>query len=578
MLDNKAPAARASPTTPHVRVSPVRTSASASNAVAIDYDNTSPAHIHQALQCIMAQRTPPLLRAQVQAARATPGQRSAAKRSVSTDAPRIAVHPRAAAASLATRSGLMPRGHGMRSTLTSQVDLTALEGSLHLAVPSPRRFQTLSELIGGASGQNASINATEVTTRVHEPRPLARLTMPAGRAYPLALAQAVHPLSHGAQKAIAAAASAHTTPSGRGLSPQQRPPAESVPPPPPSPTALRSLTRIRELGRGSYACVDLVRDDATGALYARKTMSWRTRNGHHHNVARNDAAMLANCAHPNIVQFVAGYTDDEAQTLTLVMEYVQGTTLANEIRRNHRNFAAPPRAAVLDIFVQLCLAVHHLHSNGLVHRDIKSDNVLLASLGRGWCLVKLADFGFATEVALADRERVGTPFYAAPEVLSAGVATIDARADVWALGVVLFELAALDKPFPGTTVDEIRAKVAEDGLEIPSFVDAEVAQVIRMLLQRDPARRPTCGELLVDTPCLAHALAGYEKRTLLELRDRRQVDALNDQLAALGLRSSCRKIPSRDMLTRTRSRSAMAASLQSSRSALPTRSRRGGPP
>jgi eukaryotic-like serine/threonine-protein kinase len=223
-----------------------------------------------------------------------------------------------------------------------------------------------------------------------------------------------------------------------------------------------------------------------------------------------EARSAARLDHPNVVA-VFDQGDDEG-TVFLVMEYVAGHTLRDVIRKESP--MAPSRALALVEPVLSALA--HAHRAGLIHRDVKPENVLIADDGR----VKVADFGLAKAVS-ADTQHtatggvlIGTVSYLAPELVVDGRS--DARADVYAVGVLLYELLTGTKPHEGESPIQVAYKhVHEDvpppsrlvninGMPgLPAYVDALVARATARDLDQRPA---DAGVLLHQVHRVAQAL------------------------------------------------------------------------
>jgi predicted Ser/Thr protein kinase len=162
---------------------------------------------------------------------------------------------------------------------------------------------------------------------------------------------------------------------------------------------------------------------------------------------RAEAKALARLQHPNIVNVHA--FRDSPQGFCIIMEYVDGSTLADRFRQN----PSPPVSQVLAIAHQLIDALDHAHTEGVIHRDIKPSNIML----RSDLSVKIMDFGLAK---LRDSTRItqagttaGSPGYMSPEQIRGEES--DHRADVWAMGVVLYEMLTGTLPFPGTQLAAI---------------------------------------------------------------------------------------------------------------------------
>jgi Tol biopolymer transport system component len=203
--------------------------------------------------------------------------------------------------------------------------------------------------------------------------------------------------------------------------------------------------------------------------------------------ARNAAALK----HPNICTI---HTVAEAEGhVFIAMEYVEGTPLAERI-----GSGGMPVASVLRYGAQIADALAHAHERGIVHRDLKSANVMITPEGR----VKVLDFGVARRVAPEDHPGTvpirstiteaggvaGTLPYMAPEVLTGGPA--DRRSDLWSLGVLLFEMASGQLPFAGQTAYELTAKIINDPPPaLPARVPAGLRAVIPRCLAKEPSER-----------------------------------------------------------------------------------------
>ncbi|MDT9594486.1 PASTA domain-containing protein [Nocardioides zeae] len=218
-----------------------------------------------------------------------------------------------------------------------------------------------------------------------------------------------------------------------------------------------------------------------------------------------EARAAARLSHPNVVA-VHDQGSDGGLTY-LVMELVRGTTLRDVVRR--RSPMGPTQA--LALLEPVVAAVAAAHRAGIVHRDVKPENVLIADDGR----IKVADFGLARAIDSDSHHSttggvlIGTVSYLAPELVVDG--TADARADVYALGVVLFELLTGVKPHQGETPIQVAYKHVHSDVPppsrevpgVPPYVDALVARAT----SRDRSQRPAdAGVLLHHVRRVAHAL------------------------------------------------------------------------
>jgi serine/threonine-protein kinase len=185
-------------------------------------------------------------------------------------------------------------------------------------------------------------------------------------------------------------------------------------------------------------------------------------------------------SHPNVCR-VFDVGEYEGKTF-LSMEYVDGEDLSLLLRRIGRF----PEDRAIEVARQICAGLAAAHDRGVVHRDLKPANIMLDGNGR----IRITDFGLAG--ATGETLRAGTPAYMAPEQLAGGEVT--PRSDVYALGLVLYELFTGRRAVEGKNLAELIAKREQDGITTPSeFVrdlDPAIDRAIMRCLEADPARRP----------------------------------------------------------------------------------------
>jgi len=197
----------------------------------------------------------------------------------------------------------------------------------------------------------------------------------------------------------------------------------------------------------------------------------------------NEVRVARQIAHPNVCRvYDIGEADGQ---LFLSMEYIDGEDLGSVLRR----LGPPTREKSIEIARQLCVGLAAAHEAGVLHRDLKPDNVMIDGRGR----VRITDFGlaaFARELALAGH--AGTPAYMAPELFRAVPAST--RSDVYAVGAVLYELFTGQRAFRGDTVSDIRhlheTAVPPRPSDIVPDIEPVVEEIILRCLDKDPNLRP----------------------------------------------------------------------------------------
>ena len=206
-----------------------------------------------------------------------------------------------------------------------------------------------------------------------------------------------------------------------------------------------------------------------------------------------EARSAARLAHPNVVNVYDQGQDGE--TAYLVMEYLPGITL-RDLLQEHKVLTTVQAMDIMDAILSGLAAAH---KNGIVHRDLKPENVLLADDGR----IKIGDFGLAraaTANTATGNALLGTIAYLSPELVTRGIA--DARSDIYAVGIMLYEMLAGEQPFRGEQAFQIAHQHANDTVPTPSTknprVPAELDELVLWATARDPEQRPRDARAMLE--------------------------------------------------------------------------------
>lgn len=260
-----------------------------------------------------------------------------------------------------------------------------------------------------------------------------------------------------------------------------------------APQAIGPWRVVRELGRGGMGTVYLV-ERADGAFTMPAALKLLRRGLDTDDLLarfRDERQILASLEHPNIARLLDGGATPDGRPW-LAMEYIEGTTLLDYAKAHALD--VPARLA---LFKKLAAAVQYAHRNLVVHRDLKPGNVLVTKDGEP----RLLDFGIAKvldPVAAEQRTKTGeqvlTPAYASPEQVRGERVTT--AADVWALGVVLYELLTGRRPFEGSGQTLARAILEQD--MPPPRLGPELDAILFTALRKEPALRYPSVEALAD--------------------------------------------------------------------------------
>jgi len=274
---------------------------------------------------------------------------------------------------------------------------------------------------------------------------------------------------------------------------------------------------VAELGRGGMGVVYKGYEPALTRYVAIKELSPAL--AHDHNLVERflrEARSMAALNDPHIIQVY--FIGQENNQPFFAMEFVEGESLSQLIKREGRL----PIADVLKILLQTARGLQTAHERGVVHRDIKPANLMLDLRGR----VKIADFGIALARQEFDAkltgtgEFVGTPGYLSPEICLGK--SVDARSDLFALGIVMFESLTGRLPFSDESplklmLDVVQAEIP-DIRDINKEVDAGTAAILTKLVAKDPADRYQSAADLIDDLELHPLVAGKGTQLGLQVR------------------------------------------------------------
>jgi len=282
---------------------------------------------------------------------------------------------------------------------------------------------------------------------------------------------------------------------------------------------MHTYKRIRVLGKGGFGSAILVeKRSGGGQQLVLKEVLLQPGAGHAKAIedAKREASFLKSLHHPNIVSFIDSFAENG--NLYIVMEFADGgdlhqriTQLKSQQRGGGNGGAGMPEEEALNYFVQICLAIKHVHDRKILHRDLKSQNVFLTKKG----IVKVGDFGIAKSLSSSmdmAKTQIGTPYYLSPEICCDK--PYNKKSDMWALGVVLYEMLALSLPFLANDLPRLVTKILAGKYAplSPQYSRATRA-LVESLLQKDPKQRPSINAVL-RTDVVRSRMQGFLTQTL----------------------------------------------------------------
>eukprot|EP01029_Cantina_marsupialis_P003224 TRINITY_DN1305_c0_g1_i16.p1 TRINITY_DN1305_c0_g1~~TRINITY_DN1305_c0_g1_i16.p1 ORF type:complete len:697 (-),score=162.54 TRINITY_DN1305_c0_g1_i16:579-2669(-) len=264
---------------------------------------------------------------------------------------------------------------------------------------------------------------------------------------------------------------------------------------------------LEPFGGGAYGSVYRAKDQDKKEVVIKKVKL--------SNSSINEPKILKELNHPNVVRYFDCYPTVNPKnvvdnSLNIVMEYCDEGDLSKRIKFKRESGVFFNEQEALDIFCQICVCVQYLHSNRIMHRDLKPHNIFLTNN-----TIKIGDFGVSCKLnGTLDETKtfVGTPVYLAPEVWKR--LPYNNKSDIWALGVILFELLTLERPYKG--VDDLAkrmnmVKTVFRPAFVPSIINVlsqqpnmrlikknstGLQQLVKVMLSQDPSLRPQVDEIL----------------------------------------------------------------------------------
>ncbi|GJJ78072.1 hypothetical protein EMPS_10431 [Entomortierella parvispora] len=255
--------------------------------------------------------------------------------------------------------------------------------------------------------------------------------------------------------------------------------------------ASQLFTRQELVGRGAYGAVYKGIENATQQVVAIKVLNLDTEEEDVSDIQREIATLsqLKNCDSQNITRYHGSFLN--GTKLWIVMDYAAGGSIRSLLQALTRI----DEKCIAVIAREVLQALGYLHKHGIIHRDIKAANILLTDEGR----VQLCDFGVAGQVTMNSLKRnsfVGTPYWMAPEVIKEGQ-TYDFKADIWSLGITIYEIATGNPPFADQ--DPMRA-VSLIPKSRPAQLEGDwspaMKEFVALCLHEEPNERPSAEDLL----------------------------------------------------------------------------------
>jgi NIMA (never in mitosis gene a)-related kinase len=278
---------------------------------------------------------------------------------------------------------------------------------------------------------------------------------------------------------------------------------------------LEDFVLQKKIGEGSFGSVYRASNLSTGETVAIKKIKLSAANRAEIKNVAHEVRVLCSIDHRHVVSYKGSFWDKGQTHICIVMEYLGGGDLSVKIANLKKKRQLMAEDQIWTYFIQMLKGLKVLHDLKIIHRDIKAANVFLTQDERE---VKLGDMN-VSKVVEKDftKTRVGTPLYFSPEIWNGR--SYDYKTDVWSLGCLLYEMAALTYPFNGNSMNDLRFCASKGRYApIPSMYSKDLNEIIRQCLQVDDSKRPTVTKLL-DSPIIRERVKRIDNLTVTDLKN-----------------------------------------------------------
>jgi NIMA (never in mitosis gene a)-related kinase len=258
---------------------------------------------------------------------------------------------------------------------------------------------------------------------------------------------------------------------------------------------------ILQIGSGTSATVHLVHDNEKNRKVAMKKIDSSEMKDTEKERVQKEVENMKSMSIPTFIEFYDYENDNDTQKI--YMEYADQGTLENKIAQMKKEGKDFNTEEIFDYLIDILLALYTLNKKGIIHRDIKSENILLKTEKineKNVTIAKLSDLGLGRQIegVSGAYTTCGTAYYVCPEI-AAGEKKYSYNADIWSLGIVLYELITKNKPWfdPKMSTSEFFQFVVDNKYPpLPENTDPRLKYLVKIMLKKDPERRANCEDIL----------------------------------------------------------------------------------
>lgn len=243
--------------------------------------------------------------------------------------------------------------------------------------------------------------------------------------------------------------------------------------------SIKDFQILGKVGQGSFGSVYKAKNKQTKETVAIKEIKVSASDRKNIESIAQEMRILCSIDHKNIVSYKCSFWNTRKTSIYIVMEFLGGGDLQHRVNKCKRRRTYIPESKIWSYFIQMLSGLKVLHDLKIIHRDIKSANTFMS---QDLEVCKLGDMNVSkiTRNNMA-RTQVGTPLYISPEIWQGR--SYDYKTDIWSLGCLLYEMCALNYPFLGMNMNDLKRSVLRGRYApIPHFYDKDITTIIKLML------------------------------------------------------------------------------------------------
>ena len=293
---------------------------------------------------------------------------------------------------------------------------------------------------------------------------------------------------------------------------------------------------IANIGQGMYGQVYKAINKKENKFYAIKRLNFKDINEKEKKQINNEVSLIKNLKHPNVISYKDSFNDVD-NYFNIVTTFCEGGDIYNKIQKQNGEFFKEEQ--ILNWMVQILLGLNYIHKNGIIHRDIKPQNIFIQNKH----IICIGDFGIAKIINQIQTQTmtsiIGTPLYMSPESFNEPNSK-NLASDIWSMGCCLYEICNLKHAFGADRLESVFCKVRE-GKHPPvnKKYSNELRNIIDSMLSVKPNDRPTIPQLLKNNnylrPKIANYISDFKKNYKLYDGNEEQVSILEAQAEEFGI-------------------------------------------